>query len=354
MAHTREELENMKRDELQKLAREIMPAGTRTRVVMMPKEELVSLLLGETKPDAAHVPNFVGGGTADAAALGTALLAALAGGLTPESVNAMIDEKIKEYKPKPNTIVIDKRAEPETRTDAGRQHFAFDAVLKAVSCGVNLYLWGPSGTGKTFLAESAMKSIGMAVEILPVFGQLSKADLLGYKDATGNYHASPLYRFATTSPAGLILDELDAGNANTLLALNSMLRNRFLNFPTGRADLPKENIIVGIGNTNMSGANLDFTARTRTDSATQKRFAYLYIDYDKELEKFLAGDAQDWVTYCHELRDKARTLKESLTITTDDVVSGARLIAGGHKIKDAADMLIWKGNEDQRKRMVSL
>jgi len=114
----------------------------------------------------------------------------------------------------PERVIIVKESKPEERQDLGLQHFKFPLLLKVLEAGMHAYLVGPAGTGKTTAAHQAEKALTLgSYECQSFYGTMTATTLLGYKDANGNYHDTPLRR--AYEQGGLwCADEVDAGVAD--------------------------------------------------------------------------------------------------------------------------------------------
>ena len=99
-----------------------------------------------------------------------------------------------------------------------RQHERFPLLLSAAAAGVHVLLVGPAGTGKTSAAAATARALGIPFEAVSVGPQTSKADLLGFIDAGGTYHDTPLVR-AFRDGGLFLIDELDAGHPGVLTTL---------------------------------------------------------------------------------------------------------------------------------------
>lgn len=178
-------------------------------------------------------------------------------------------------------------------------HEMFDDVLTAVMEEVNPYLIGPSGCGKTYM-------VGQIGEILNVdlcdIGYINEEyDILGYVTAMGDYSESNFYRLYKYGGIAFC-DELDNGNSKATVKLNSFLSNRIhasYSFPGGERVEKHPNFrVIAAGNTDGSGADLNYSTRERIEESVQQRMIPIYVDYDNRVEEAILKNHPDWFSFC--------------------------------------------------------
>lgn len=227
-----------------------------------------------------------------------------------------------------------------------RQHRLFPALLKRVGANVPVMLIGPAGSGKTTAAAAVAKALSIAFYTQSVGPQTSKADLLGYKDANGHYHPSPLFK-AYTSGGGYLLDEIDAGNAGVLTVLNAALANGHMTFGDGELhERHKDFRPLAAANTYGTGANRQYVGRCQLDAATLDRFAAMEWGYDEDFEMFLAlaenPNARDWVRWVQKVRRVVEEKKILHVVSPRASIFGARLLAVGLDRAEVEQEWVWK------------
>jgi hypothetical protein len=177
-------------------------------------------------------------------------------------------------------------------------HKDFERVLNYVFNSLNVYIYGPAGTGKTQIAEQVAQSLGLSYSAISVCAQSSKIDFLGYMDANGNYVSTEFRRIYQNGGIFLI-DEIDNGNPNILAVLNAALANGQMAFPDGMIKAHADFRCIAAANTFGTGATEQFIGRNPIDAATQNRFLKVFIGYDNELETRIYGQkAFDIVSNC--------------------------------------------------------
>ena len=214
------------------------------------------------------------------------LAAAIAPHVKPQNVeldeNKVIELITKHAKPytAETRIFINNEAKAAV---SGRQHNKLAQVLRYVEIRQSLYLYGPAGTGKTQLAETAAQAVNLPFYPISVCGQTTKSDLLGYTTANGAYIGT-IFRTAYENGGVFLLDEIDNGNPNVTAVLNSALANGVCTFPDKVVKRNPDFICIAAANTFGTGASAEYIGRNPIDAATLDRFKQIFVDYDEELE----------------------------------------------------------------------
>lgn len=172
---------------------------------------------------------------------------------------------------------------------AGAHHAAFVDVALAVSANVPVWLQGPPGTSKSTLAVQVADALGLGFYPVSCHELQTESALLGYRDAVGKDHRTPLWD-AYENGGVCLLDEVDNGNPNLLAVLNSALSNGHCVFGGGtivqrHADFR----VIATANTAGLGPESGFIGRNGVDLATRDRFVTVAVPVDTDLERYLAG-----------------------------------------------------------------
>lgn len=146
-------------------------------------------------------------------------------------------------------------------------------------------LVGPSGSGKTTVAIDYAKEKGVQYILQQGHAQLTIDDLVGYTSIVKNdakQSKSDLYvrsslREAVEHGCIFIIDEIDACNPNTLLALNS-LKNKKFQFPDALIDIHPDFRLIATANT-LEYSDV-FNGRSKLDKATLARFDIINYNLD--------------------------------------------------------------------------
>jgi hypothetical protein len=158
----------------------------------------------------------------------------------------------------------------------------FEEMLTYLSEGVPVYMWGAAGCGKSHTARQLADALG-----LPFYESMQVMfahDVKGYGDAGGNYQATPFFK-AFTEGGVFFLDEVDASAPEALVVLNTAIANRRFDFPiVGNVTAHPNFRVIAAGNTAMTGADLEYVARSVQDAATENRFSFFEMKYDRRVE----------------------------------------------------------------------
>lgn len=263
-------------DNLTKLVADINPAASK----------LPSETTPPPKPLTVGDDDLPEAGTSKADALVQLIRNLVPPGLTEPQIRKIIDEAIsKALTPKQviHHLEIPQSVDPQAIQG---QHETFPTLLAEMQMGHGVAITGPAGSGKTYGAIEAAKRLGMTVHVQASMDDAF--DLLGFRDAQGNYQPTPAYRWATDqNPKGsvLILDEMDRADARALCAAHAMMANGIVNFPHEEVQVPPQHLVICTMNTWGSGATGQYVGAAKLDGATLNRFpTRLVWDYDVDLE----------------------------------------------------------------------
>lgn len=177
-----------------------------------------------------------------------------------------------------------------TNSIKGVKHKQLKVLLKTVGAGLNVMLTGSAGSGKTHSAEQVATALGLKFYALSVGAQTSKSDIVGFIDAGGTYRTTP-FRQAYENGGVFVMDEIDAGNSNVLVQINSALSNGICSFPDKQVKAHKDFRFIATANTYGKGESIKYVGRNRLDAATLDRFTIIYWDIDDKVEEAMAdGD----------------------------------------------------------------
>ena len=187
----------------------------------------------------------------------------------------------------PRTVVHTFPDRPDVKVD-GVQHPKFSTLLKLIAGGARTWITGEAGVGKTYAVEQIAKGLGIPLFIVTPVGD--KYELLGYKDANGEYQETELYRWAThEGPCMLLIDEIDGSQPNALISINAALANGLAVFPPGQVKVGPDHLVVATANTTGEGPSLKYNARLTQDGSLTDRFeAFLHWDLCEDTERMIA------------------------------------------------------------------
>lgn len=179
-------------------------------------------------------------------------------------------------------------------------HKDFDAIVAMVMDGEPVYLCGPAGTGKSYLAQQVAKALNL--EYWYTNSVTDDIQIKGFVDANGRYHETQFYK-AFTQGGLFLLDELDASVPETLVLLNNALANGYFDFPNGKATAHPDFRCMAAGNTYGTGADSMYTGRYQLDASSMDRFALIMVDYDERIETAMARSDESLVQFAHAFRE---------------------------------------------------
>lgn len=311
----------------------------------------------ETK-ETKTVSNSAAAIPADKSAALAALSALLSPSIDMEQVERIVAAKVAAALEGTALVRIElTRADNKTWKSNGVQHPLFADLLTVVSSraanGIapNVWLAGPTGSGKTHAAEQCADALGITFYFN---GALSMShELTGFVDAAGNYHGTP-FRQAYEHGGLYLFDEVDASDNAALLALNAALANGVCAFPDQAEPIKrhKDFICIGAANTFGQGATAEFIGRAKIDAAFLSRFPVKFSwTYDIELEQSISGNV-DWAKRVQAARARAQAAGVKIVIDPRHSQAGAALIAAGMSFDRTAALTYLAGLSDDQKRIV--
>ncbi len=367
-------LTSMGRFMLRNIAVELHPADEQT--LLGDKEALADFILwhDDVKIEAAfkacnfpvftvEAPAVVPNSEADALAQALAkILSNNKGALDIDAVKSIIAEETKdiygliEAASETKARQLDVTSKLGTVTIEGRQHKQFDMLLKVISScdgegnnNLNIWLTGMPGTGKTRACQNAAQALG--VNFFCNGSIANKYELIGFKDAHGNYQSTP-FRDAWENGGVYLFDEVDGSVPSAVLAFNSALANGIMAFPDGMLKRHKDCIIIAAANTSGQGATAELVGRAKQDAAFLDRFIMINWLIDEDLERHIAQN-DVWCELVQQFRRNVETKGIKVMITPRATFFGAQLLRSGITIKDVEQMTLRKGMTDAQWNMIA-
>lgn len=258
-------------------------------------------------------------------------------------IDATVAERIPELKEiisKYGTLHV--KIGSKTRKIKGLKHAQLSDLIKLVTQRIPILMVGMAGTGKTHAGEQAAEALGLPFYAISVGGQTSKSDIIGYMHAGGEYVRS-MFREAYENGGVFLMDEIDAGNANVLIQVNSALSNQYCAFPDGMVKRHKDFIFIASANTFGNGANRQYVGRNQLDAATLDRFAIIEWQIDPELESALAGsdnNGKAWYKVVTAVREEVTGQGIRALVTPRATQRGAMLLSAGIEVDDVMDLTL--------------
>ena len=280
--------------------------------------------------------------------LGEALKPIIKEAVNDELKNLKIEEQVKasltgivESASKTLTVKLGEDGEP---IKMGLVHKDFEIMMKTVAMGENLLLVGGAGRGKTTAIVNVAKALGLKFRGISFTAQTTKSDLLGFTDAMGIYRPSVVIE-AMINGDILLFDEFDAGNDNAIMAVNTLVENRWIDTPNGVVYAHENFRVVASANTNLRGATSQYSARRKLDDATIDRYAIMEWSLDEELEKLITAN-DDWLKIVRAVRKACNDNLDGIDITPRPSYKGAKMLKGGIPFDNVVAMTLFKGLDD--------
>lgn len=233
-------------------------------------------------------------------------------------------------------------------TSLGLVHRDTAKIINALAAGVNVYLHGPAGSGKTTVARKVAEAFKLQFYFAAKVE--SEYQLMGFKDAKGETVRTQ-FREAYEHGGVFLFDEMDASSPSAVVALNAALANGICPFPDSIVSRHAEFFALGAGNTKLTGANRQYAGRNQLDAASIDRFAFIEFGYDDELELALATD-QAWAKYVQRARAVVAERGLSHLITPRATYDGCKLLAKGFDRDTVAAMVVFKGLDADTVRQI--
>mgnify|MGYP005816204841 FL=1 len=237
-----------------------------------------------------------------------------------------------------------------TKEVTGLKHKQFPLVLECLKHFKRVWLCGPSGTGKSYLIEQCADALGFSTdnknyEYLKGSGGVTESHMTGRMTFDGTFIDGSVSR-AFRDGSFLCLDEFDGFDANAGLVFNSVLDNQGILATPNDKERPfarkHDDFHVAVAsNTWGDGNDFDFAGRGQLDLATLDRLqsVKVYVDYDKNVERSLAGDYSDMAECLWSLRSKCNSNHVRRTISTRLFLDGQTWMLAGKSINKLLDII---------------
>ena len=223
---------------------------------------------------------------------------------------------------RPTKIIIENKSGAVKELE-GVLPSVFPKILALAQARLNILLVGPSGCGKTHIAAKVAEALDLPFDSRSVSIGMSESQLAGWlvpqDGGAFGYRRSSFIQFYEEGGV-FLLDEIDAGDPNTLVFINTALSNNYIAVPN-RVDNPRATrhedfVCIAAANTYGTGADRMFVGRNQLDEATLDRFRVgtVEMDYDPIVERSIVrGDILDWGL---KMRASVRGAKLRRTVST--------------------------------------
>lgn len=194
------------------------------------------------------------------------------------------------------------------------QHARYNEVFTLMQAGISVLVVGSKGTGKTTVAMQVADGLKIPFFSISMTRQTTLSHLLGFMSVNGTYVASQL-RGVAEKGGMFLLDEIDAGDANVLLCLNT-IENGFIAFPDGIVQLHKDFRLMATAN--PQDQHEHYVGRSKLDAATLDRFDIIDLEHDPELEQSLVD--LDVYQHIDAMRKVLASQNSSKTVSMRDAI----------------------------------
>lgn len=289
--------------------------------------------------------------------------------ILPEKINRTILPSLDEKIPFELRLEALEKKMQEKESQGEIYHKKVKQIAIDVMEGDWPYLWGPSGTGKSFMVKQVADLLGMTY--LKAGKITEPYSILGYNDPQGRYRITPTFISALYGYL-LSLDEFDNGNPDTQVVLNDIY-SELLN----KMDHPEELCevmfgddipvdinpnfrMIAAGNTSGEGENSVFSSRGKMDESIQERMTPIYIDYDNRVEEKILKEYPAWYKFFVDFRKACANYASNNgletpagTTTTRDSAAIKKYIEHNSKTLDQviAERFIQIKNSEYRKAL---
>ena len=206
----------------------------------------------------------------------------------------------------------------------------FARLYKLAQCRINALLVGPAGSGKTTGVAKLAQALQLPFYRVSLSAGVDEGVLQGWLlpvEVGGQFVYAPSTVVQAYEHGGVVLlDELDAADANMLIILSAVLDNGQWSIPMRhqQPDLVrhKDFIVVAAANTFGHGASRQFVGAQQLDERTLSRFrmGQILCDYDADLERNLFDAAV--VEMGHRIRNRCRAIPDfGRDVSTRDIES---------------------------------
>lgn len=269
---------------------------------------------------------------------------------TINAIEARLTSALNKIELSKPTVVHIKRYDQEAIVNVGVQHRNFvQLMLKCNSRTpdgnrLNIWLYGPAGTGKSTAAYFIAQALGLNFYTL---GALESGfQILGYNDAHGVYQTTQ-FRLAFENGGIIMLDEQDSYSPSASLALNAALASGWCAFGDSKLiKRHKDCIVIAGANTTGLGGTMEYSGRAKQDAAFLNRFVKQHWPIDDALEEHLCPN-KPWLAIVRNCRHRVKEVQlKNVMITPRASLYGCALLQAGVDLDEVIEATIKSGLTD--------
>lgn len=229
-------------------------------------------------------------------------------------------------------------------------HENFKKILTLLSEEEAVYMYGPSGTGKSQLAKDIADALEL--DFYPASTVTQEFKLTGYKDASGTYHETNFYK-AMKYGGVFFLDEMDSCAPDVLVGINGALANGYFDFPNGTLYAHENFRVIAAGNTIGRGGNEQFTGRFALDMSTLDRFLGVEVNYSTIIDNAVAQGNKELVEFAQAARKAAEENGIIIIVSYRAISKIVKLEGLEFDLSEIMNMAIIKGMASDDIRMLT-
>lgn len=251
----------------------------------------------------------------------------------------------------PQVIKFDGKTVPIDK----KKHNKFKDVLYKCIVHKQCFMSGPTGSGKTTIAEQIAEAMKLEFYFISCSQGMSEAHLLGRMLFDGSYAPSDLVR-AYENGGVYLFDEIDAADSNTLLVINSALSNNRISIPN-RKDKPHAtrhpNFICLVAGNTWGEGSVEYQGRTALDAAFLDRFAMSKVDveYDTNLEMLIVQNNEQIYKTIHNLRNYLKSKNIGRAVSTRTLVHAYKDYTNGYTLRQILEAFSIGWSKDEIKQL---
>jgi len=185
------------------------------------------------------------------------------------------------------------------------KHYSFPNVVETLSYFRKAYLWGPTGTGKSYMCRQFADEMGLNYAEIAGNSEMSKFELIGFERQGGDY-ARTSFLDMYENGGVFVIDEVDAVPPEVSIFINTIADFRESIFISSLGEIKKHKDFYLILCANTRGqSDFNYAARSDQDKALMDRFRMqtIYIDYDSSLEKIICGERYETMMELRKVRE---------------------------------------------------
>lgn len=213
----------------------------------------------------------------------------------------------------------------------------FQDIVELASARINIFLTGPAGCGKTYVAAKVAEALDLEFASQSCSAGMSESILAGWllpvsEGGKFTYVSSEFVRIYEHGGV-FLFDEIDAADANTLLFLNTALANGYFTIPQRyekpRVEKHPDFVAIAAANTFGNGADSMYSGRNSLDAATMDRFrcGMIQMDYSPKIENELVNS--ELLHWALPVRRAIRDRNLQKILSTRFLLDGTKMMQAG-------------------------